>query len=432
MIQWTPEQKPAYNPNELRYWDGADLLSEERRQFDICHGCRLCFNLCPSFPALFELTDAVDGDMHQLGESQFQTVENLCFQCKACYVACPYVDPHDYQMDVPRLLMRSKFVRAQKEGVKFKDKFLGNQDFLGRISSKFAPLVNLGNRTNVLRKILELFLDIHKNAQLPNYHFQTFSKWFRNSQKERDKHSVEPTGKVVFFHTCTVNYNEPDIGKACIKILEKNNIQVVVPDQECCGMPFVDAGDYSNVKKKANNNIGKLFDWVDKGYEIVTPSPSCALMLRNEYPVLSDHSDKASRISESTFEFGHYLSRLDRANKFNKEFAKGLGNVNLHVACHTRAQSVGNHSARLLGQIPDTNITAIERCSGHDGAWGVNKNYYELSLKVGGKLFNNLKENDPSLLVTDCPQSAMQINHAMGIKPVHTAIALLKAYGFSD
>lgn len=431
-MQHQPKEPPAYNPNEDRYWDGEDLLDDEQRQFEICHGCRLCFNLCPSFPALFDLTDKVDGDLSKLGNADLRPVEDLCYQCKMCYSICPYTPPHEFLMDVPRLLMRKKFVTAKAEGVKLKDRILGDQDLLGKVSSKVAPLVNLANRIPPNRRIIEMTLGVHRNASLPQYHSETFAAWFKKRYGAAMKPSAEPAGKVAFFHTCTINYNDPEVGKACIQVLEKNNIEVVVPEQECCGMPFVDGGDYSRAHGKMESNLVKLVKWVDEGYDIVAPSPTCSLMLRDEYPANSSESEVAKQIAEHTFEFGHYLWKLNRAKTLNKEFTKSLGTINFHVACHTRAQSIGSPSAHVLEQVPDTTVKAIEQCSGHDGSWGVSKEYHELSLKVGRKLFNNLQQGEPSLLVTDCPQSAMQINHAMGVKPVHTAVALRDAYGLAS
>ena len=429
MATHQPKQPPSYDPNEDRYWDGNDVLAEEQRQFDVCHGCRLCNGLCPSFPALFELTDRIDGEVSKITNEDLRPIEDLCYQCKLCYVACPYTPPHEFSLDVPRLLMRKKFVTAKTEGVKFKDRVLGDQDRLGKVSSKVAPLVNTANNMISNRLIMEKVLGVHRNASLPKYHGVTFAAWFKKRYGAAMKPSTEPVGKVAFFHTCTINYNDPEVGKACIQVLEKNNIEVVVPEQECCGMPFVDGGDYSRAHGKMESNLAKLVKWVDEGYDIVAPSPTCSLMLRDEYPTNSPESEAAKRIAERTFEFGHYLWKLNRAKILNKEFTKSLGKVNFHVACHTRAQYIGSPSSLVLAQVPDTTVNVIEQCSAHDGTWGVSKDYHELSLKVGQKLFNNLQQGEPSLLVTDCPQSAMQINHAMGVKPVHTAVALRDAYG---
>ncbi len=421
---------PAYSPANPRYWDPGDLLAEQRRQFDVCHGCRLCWNLCPSFPALFELTDSVDGELSKVDRADLRPVEDLCFQCKICWVVCPYTDPHEYDMDVPRLFQRAKFVRAKEEGVGFTAKLMADQDRMGKLGSMSAPLANATNRFGPARRVIELVAGVHRDATLPTYHRQTFEAWFQQRYGGRVfRPAGEPVRKVAFFTTCTVNYNAPEIAIAAMQVLEHNNVEVVLPPQVCCGMPMMDAGDFDGAQKKMEFNLRELSQFVDEGYDVVTPGPTCALTIRSEYPENSTDSETAKRVAEHTFELGHYLVRMARGKVLERDFKQGLGKVALHVACHTRAQSVGNNSGRLLGLLPDTEIASVEMCSGHDGTWGVKKDYHELSLQVGSKLFDNLQSSDPALIVTDCPLAAMQIEHAIGRRPVHTAQALAVAYG---
>ena len=422
---------PAYSPGDTRYWDPSDLLAEQRRQLDVCHGCRLCWNLCPSFPALFDLTDSVDGDLSQVDADSLKPVEDLCFQCKLCWVVCPYTSPHDYNMNVPRLYQRSKFVRARTSGVKLSAKALADQDRLGKLGGGIAaPFTNFANSFAPARRVMELAVDVHRDATLPSFHRQSFEAWFKKRYKGREMRPSEtPIAKVALFTTCTVNYNAPEIGAALVKVLERNNVQVRLPQQRCCGMPMMDAGDFDGARKKMDFNLRHLSQAVDEGYEIVTPGPTCALTLRNEYPENVADGETARRVADSTFEFGHYLMRMARADSLDRSFQRGLGKVAFHVACHTRAQAVGANSARVLGLLSDTEVESIEQCSGHDGSWGVRKQYHHLSLKVGAKLFDNLRAAAPDLTITDCPLAALQIEHATGARPIHTAQAMAAAYG---
>ncbi len=428
----SPSYNPAYDPNEPRYWDPADLLSEERRQFDVCHGCRLCWNLCPVFPALFELTDSKEGDFSKIGRDELDPVQDLCYQCKLCWVVCPYTDPHEYHMDVPRVLMRSKFLRAKQKGVPFSRKLLADQDRLAKLGGGvMAPLTNFANNFGVTRRMLEATAGIHHQAKVPVYHRQTFSDWFKRTYGAVMRPSGEPARKVAFFASCTINYNEPEIGRACVKVLEHNNVEVVVPDQQCCGMPLDDVGDFHGAEKKRIYNLERLAKLVEAGYDIVVPQPTCTLVLREEYVRSSpSHEEERARlVAHRTFEFGHYLTMMARDKVLNRDFKKGLGTVAFHVACHTRAQAVGNNSPRLLGIVPDTRVTQVEACSGHDGMWGVSKQYFPLSLRVGKKLFDNLQEGGPDYLVTDCPLAARHIELGTERRPISTAQALAIAYG---
>ncbi|MDA1035795.1 MAG: heterodisulfide reductase-related iron-sulfur binding cluster [Chloroflexi bacterium] len=423
---------PVYNPNDERYWQADDLLAEERRTFEVCDGCRLCWNLCPAFPALFESANAVENDLQQLGQPEFDHINDLCFQCKLCWVVCPYTEPHEYNLDVPALLERSNFIKAKKKGVKLAKKLVGDQDRLAKLAGGLAsPMTNLTNKLGASRKIVAMVLDVHPDAILPEYHMQTFAAWFQKNYGDALR-PENPVKKVAFFASCTVNYNDPEIGKACVRVLEHNNIEVIVPEQRCCGMPLVDIGDYDGATKKMDFNLERLSALVDEGYDIVVPQPTCALVLREDYPTRSKEAQAAKKVAEHTFEFGHYLSDLAREKVLLRDFKHSLGKVGFHVACHTRRQSAGINSPRLLGIIPGTEISALESCSGHDGTWGVSKQYFPLALKVGKKLFDNLNESSADVLVSDCPLAARHIQIGTGRRPIHSAQALAVAYGLDD
>ncbi len=421
---------PVYDPHESRYWDPSDLLDEQRRQYDVCHGCRLCWNLCPAFPKLFDLTDKVEGESRQLEATEIAPVEDLCFQCKLCWVVCPYTDPHDYKLDIPRLIQRSTALKAKVSGIPFARKLSSDQDRLAKlVGGPLAPITNLVNSIKPMRQLSAIVTGIHPDAKLPTYQTPTVTKWFNRKYGEVNRLPEEPSGKVVFFASCTVDYSEQQIGHAILKVLDHNNVQVAMPGQRCCGMPLVDAGDYAGAETKMMHNLRMLSSWVDDGYDIVVAQPTCALMIREEYLRNSRDQDLASKVSRNTYEFGHYLVSMARADLLTREFSNALGRVAVHVACHTRAQAVGNNSVRILGIVPDTQVEVTESCSGHDGFWGISKEYFPLSLKVGQKLFNNLGANSPDLVVSDCPLAAHHIEIGTGYRPVHTAEALAMAYG---
>lgn len=410
------------------FWDEEALLHEERRMFDVCHGCRLCWNFCPVFPAVFEKTDAVEGDLSKLSRQEFRIVEDTCYQCKLCYIRCPYTAPHQYDMDIPRLLMRAKFVNTRKEGVKLQDKLLGNTDRLGQMGGLTAPLANWGNRSKPVRFVMEKALDIHRSAILPAFHPQSFSAWFKKHQDEFSAAVPSNSPTVALFYTCFVNYNDPSVGIACAQVLAHNNIRVMVPEQRCCGMPFLDGGDLNATLKKIKANLQTLAEAVRQGCDIVVPGPTCSYTLKQEYPRLMP-TEESQLVSQHTFDISEYLWKLRGRATLNTQFTQKLGKVAYHLPCHTRAQFMGNKGADLLALVPETTIELVERCSAHDGTWGVKKQSHPISLQYGEKLFQGLKESEADLYVTDCPLAALQIQHGTGSRPVHTMQALKVAYG---
>lgn len=413
---------PPFSQEE--YWSADALLQEERRVFDICHGCRLCFDLCPSFPELFLQTDKVDGDLNKLTSQDLKATEDLCYQCKLCELRCPYTPPHDFMLDFPGLMQRAKAIRAKTAGITLSDRFMSDTDTMGSIVSPVAPLVNFFNRFSPVRLIMELVLGVHRKAKLPKFHKQNFVRWFQRRHGSVLRPHRDPIGKVAIFATCFVNYNDPKVGQVMARLLNHLGIEVMVPQQQCCGMAFLDFGDIKRAQDKMHLNLKHLHEAVSQGYDIVVPGPSCAYMVKREYPRLSDFSDEAQIVAEHTFELGQYLLRLHRQKLLNMEDARSAGSIAFHAACHSRAQYMGTPSADLLGLLPNTNVEVIERCSGHDGTWGTKKEYHELSLLIGGKLFNSINEIDPDITVVDCPLAAMQIEQATGRKPVHTVEVL--------
>ena len=410
------------------YWDADALLQEERRVFDVCHGCRLCIDLCPSFPELFTQTDRVDGDLNKLDSEDLRETVDLCYQCKLCELRCPYTPPHEYMLDFPALMLRAKAVRARTKGVPLTDRFMSDTDTMGKLGGLTAPLANLSNRFKPIRLVIELVAGVHRNAKLPKFHLQSFTRWFRRRYGQALKPREEPAGKVALFATCFVNYNDPKVGRAAVKVLEHNDVEVMLPKQQCCGMAFLDFGDVRRAQGKMRYNLAQLSKAVADGYEVVVPGPSCAYMLKREYPKLSGGSPEAQTVAEHTFELGQYLLRQHRHGKLNTQEAKGAGMVAFHAACHSRAQFMGTPSADLLGLLPNTTVEVVERCSAHDGTWGVKKRYHEISLLIGGKLFNSLNQADPDVTVTDCPLAAMHIEQATGRRPVHTVELLAEPY----
>jgi Fe-S oxidoreductase len=417
----------TFNPRSEEFWGEAALDQEIQRIFDICHGCRLCFNLCPSFPKLFEYVDAHgDEEVAGLTKSEIREVVDLCYECKLCYPKCPYIPPHDFMLDFPRLMLRAKAINARKEGISSKDKMLSDPDLVGRLGSTTAPIFNLANRTKPGRVMMEKTVGIHRDWPLPVYEGQPFSKWFANRQPQPNA-DVGLNGKVAFFTTCTVEYSEVATGIAAVQVLEHNGVEVIERYETCCGMPALDVGDVDTATGNAERNIAALAEAIREGYAVVAPGPTCSYMLKEEYPLLVD-SDDARLVSENTFDLCEYLFKLHREKKLNTEFPNPPGVIAYHMPCHLKAQNIGYRSRDLL-KLTGAKVQMVDRCSAVDGTWGMTAEYHDLSLKWAGKLLRGMEKAKADVYASDCPLAALRILEGTGTKALHPIIVLRDAYG---
>jgi len=420
-----------FDLQSTEFWDPEAMKQEITRVFNTCHGCRVCYQLCPSFVKLFEVTDdvaGVFGEVEELSNKQIRGVVDLCYQCKICDPICPYTPPHALDIDFPRTLVRYSLVRKRQEGNTLADWIFGNTDLMGTLASYAAPIVNWANRNPLLRRALEETLGVHRDRRLPTFHSQTFAKWFRKHSHHAAPPKNQKQEKVALFYSCMVNYNDPEIGKATVAVLEKNGIKCVVPPQQCCGLPFVDAGLLDRAKKKIAANVEVLSDAVRQGRKIVVPSASCSYMLKHDYPAFLPTED-ARLVSKNTYDLSEYLVKLHGEGKLDLDFTQSVGKLRYHQPCHLMAQEMGVKAEELLNLIPGAEVNRLQACSGHDGTWSVKKEYFEESMKVGKPLFNFMKADKDACCVTDCPLSAIQIEQGTGKKAIHPVLVLAKAYG---
>ena len=418
-----------FDLQSTEFWDPQATRKEVLRVFDVCHGCRICQTLCPSFVDLFQLIDDNFGNVDSLTDDHVNHVVNLCYQCKLCYPICPYVPPHEWDIDFPRTMNRANFVQKKKTGANFADRVFGNTDLVGKLSSMAAPLVNWTNHNPFMRGLMEKFLGIHRDRLLPAFYSETFDKWLK--RRSRPPSSVKPAQdeKVALFYTCTVNYNDPDIGKAAVGVFEKNGIECSVPSQQCCGLPYLDGGLVDDAMKKIKANVATLSESVRRGYKIAVPSASCSYMLKREYPRYLP-TDDSRLVAENTYDLSEYLVMLNKAGKLSLDFSEKVGKIRYHQPCHLKAQDIGFKAQELMKLIPGAQISRMQCCSGHDGSWSVKKENFETSMKVGKPLFKFMQAED-TCAVTDCPLSAVQIQQGAGKKAIHPIVVLAQAYGLN-
>ena len=384
------------------------LEQETRRVYEICDGCRRCFNLCPSFNTLFDRVDVHESDLSKLGSADLEQVARECYYCKLCFNHCPYTPPHQYEIDFPHLMIAWKQQVAQEEGASWRDRLLIKTDLIGKAGSLLAPLTNWTLRNRLIRAVLDRLLGLHRDRQVMAFTPQTFPRWWERRRTAAG--TSTSNGKVALFASCLVNYQATDVGRATVQVLEKNGIEVVVPQQQCCGMPSFDVGDTGAIIKAARQNVESFKPWLDEGYDVVSPVPSCSLMLKREYAYLLP-GDDTERLSERTFDVCEYLMRLKRAGKLATEFNRKPGRVAYQIPCHLRDQNIGFKSKELM-EVAGAQVRVIERCSGHDGSWGAKKEFFDLSMKIAGKAMREIEEAPADLVASDCPLSALQLDQA--------------------
>jgi glycerol-3-phosphate dehydrogenase subunit C len=420
------------------YWDEQSLDTELRRQYDVCNSCRLCFNLCPGFPKLFESfdKDGADADPDKLTNDQVWEFVDLCYNCKLCFIKCPYTPPHKFLIDIPKLVMRARAVEAKQSGVDLRDMMLSSPDEIGPVASRLAPLVNFANRNKANRLMMEKAVGVHRDKIFHNFHAETFERWFRKNIGQAT-FAAPGAGdlKVALFHTCIVNYNEPGIGKAAVRALQKNNVEVCdPPGQRCCGMPYLDAGRVEAALGHFRDNVKSLLPYVRQGYDIVAPEPTCGMMLRKEYAnyLQGEERDQAIEVSKRVYDPSEYLIKLNNDGRLNKDFKVKVGKVAYHQPCHLKYQAIGAKSIELL-RLSGAEVVFIDKgCSGHDGTWAMKKEYFDLAQRVARGLHRGVNESNAEIVATDCSLAGLQIRQGTGRVTVHPIEVLAKAYGIEE
>jgi glycerol-3-phosphate dehydrogenase subunit C len=416
--------------NILQPIESGPLEKETLRIYEICDGCRRCFNLCPSFNTLLNRIDAVESDVAKLAPADHERVVDECYYCKLCFNHCPYTPPHPYQLDFPHLMAVWKKHLAATRGTSWRDRLLIKTDLMGRLNSALAPLVNWTLRQPWIRIVMEKLLGVHRERGVLHYQAETFSRWWARRQPGPNGDSPR---KVALFASCLVNYQVTDVGKASVQVLEKNGVDVAFPDQQCCGMPSFDIGDTAGIVKAAHANLRSLNDWINRGYDVVIPSPSCSLMIKREYPALLQ-TEEAKAVGARTFDICEYLMKLKRDGSLAMDFGRNPGRVAYQVPCHLRDQNIGFKSKELM-ECTGAQVEVIEKCSGHDGAWSAKQEFYPLSMKIAEKAVRAITQNPADVIASDCPLAALQLDgagaaaHAGGRTTRHPIQIVRDAYG---
>jgi glycerol-3-phosphate dehydrogenase subunit C len=425
----------TYDPKHPKYLDEADVRDELTRVYDLCHGCRLCFKFCTSFPTLFDMIDRHDDqDAGRLTPAEQDQVVDECFQCKLCYVNCPYIpELHEWNLDFPRLMLRADAMKYSNDITSTRSKattqLLARTDLLGTIATTTAPLANKAIRKpdSIVRKLMAKTTGISSVRLLPPYAKQRFSTWFKNRQRVT---AGERQGAVTVFPTCLVEYQEPDIGKDLVKVYERNGLECDISGAGCCGAPWLHAGDVEHFTKIAEKNVAVLATEVRRGTEIVVPQPTCGYVLKKDYVDYVGGED-AELVAEHTYDAAEYLMKVHRGDdtSLDTDFhGETVDQVTYHTPCHLRAQNIGFKSRDLM-KLTGAKVKLVQQCSGIDGMWGLRAENEHISLPIAGKLGEQIERAGGDVVAGDCHLANTAIVEQTGREARHPIQVIARAYG---
>jgi Fe-S oxidoreductase len=428
-----------YDPKHPLYTDEADVRAELTRVYDLCHGCRLCFKFCTSFPTLFEFIDRhEDQDAGRLTPAQQDQVVDECFQCKLCYINCPYIpELHEWALDFPRLMLRADAMRHATKQVSVRDRLtdamMGRTDLMGTVATTAAPLANkvVGAKPgSLLRKVIEKTAGISSVRLLPPYAKQRFSTWFAKRPRVRLERRQ---GQVAVFPTCLVEYQRPAVGQDLVKVYERNGIECsVVTDAGCCGAPWLHSGDVKHFTKVAADNVAALAAEVRAGRDIVVPQPTCGYVLKQDYLAYVG-GDDARLVAEHTYDACEYLMKVHKGEgtSLDTEFHGEVpASIAYHTPCHLKAQNIGLKSRDLM-KLTGATIKVVQQCSGIDGMWGLRAENAEISVPIAKKLAAEIAKTGCATIAGDCHLANNAITEQTGAEPLHPLQVVARAYGIA-
>jgi len=406
-------------------------LSAPEFSIDQCIKCNICTTACP----VSAVTDLFPGPKYEgpqaarfrkIGQPSPDKSVDYCSGCRVCDMVCPT------GVKIAELNARGRAYYVSRGNVplrlRLRNNLVARPELLGSLAHPISPLANLALNLKPARWLAEFALGIHHAAPLPKFSQEIFTTWFR-------KHPVpvHSTRKVVYFHGCSTQFYEPRVGRAAVRVLEANGFEVIVPPQNCCGLPLLSNGEFTAARRYHTSNVHNLSGYVRQGIPIVGTSTSCTLTLKEEAPELLDMYDPDTQlVAENTYDFNEFLWQLLIEGTLRLDFRPIPLTLGYHIPCQYRAHRIGKPGMQLLSLIPELKIIDSQAtCCGIAGTYGYKREKYQISMDVGRFLFDfvSSKVGDSPVVVCDSETCRWQITHATGKPAIHPVELMALAYG---
>jgi glycerol-3-phosphate dehydrogenase subunit C len=352
---------------------------------------------------------------------------DYCSGCGICSQVCPQ------GVKIAEINARAREHMKAQQGVPLRDRVIARPSASARLATPVAPLANLALASPVLRYLAESVMGVHRKAPLPRFASRTFQKRHRRrspADSFRPQPAPAKSAKVVYFHGCGVNFFEPRLGEMAVAVLERNGFEVVVPPQDCCGLPLQSNGLFSEARAYVRRLAANLAPYARAGIPIVSTSTSCSLMLKREaHEILGEDSDDLAVVSEQMYDICELLAGLLGRSELDTRFAPLSMTVPYHAPCQQRGHGIGSPALDLLELIPGLEVLEQDaQCCGIAGTYGLKKEKYDIAMAVGRPLFDSISELGATIAACDSETCRWQIAHATGVPVVHPIELLHRAY----
>jgi glycerol-3-phosphate dehydrogenase subunit C len=396
-----------------------------RDSLDHCVKCTICETFCPysRVTPLFPGPKYVGPQAERYrgtGVSVDASVD-YCSGCGICTQVCPQ------GVKIAEINSQARAKLWEERGIPLRNQLIARPSVLGRLGTPVAPLANWTLRARPLRRLAERLLGVHRDAPLPRFAGRTFQRWARS-------HRSPVTDRiVVYFHGCGTNYYEPGVGQMTVRVLEHNGFHVIVPPQDCCGLPLQSNGNFDAARAYVRGLVANLAPYARRDLPIVANSTSCGLMLKREArEILGVEDEDVRAVSEATYDVCEFLLLLHERGELRTDLQPLPLTVPYHAPCQQRGHGIGKPALDLLALIEDLRVVELDAdCCGIAGTYGLKKEKYEISMAVGKPLFTALREARGDVAACDSETCRWQIEHGAGVHAVHPVELLHRAYGLA-
>jgi glycerol-3-phosphate dehydrogenase subunit C len=394
-----------------------------RGSLDHCVKCTICETACPvtAVTPLFPGPKYVGPQAERFrvpGQSADASLD-YCSGCGICTLVCPQ------GVQIAEINARAREVMKRQRGISLRDQLLSRPGLEGRLATPLAPLANLVLSNRGARALIERTIGIHRRAPLPRFAGRTFQGWAKRHP------AATADREVVYFHGCSTNYFQPELGEMTVAVLEHNGFRVLVPPQDCCGLPLQSNGIFPAARSYVRRLVANLAPHAKRGCMIVATSTSCGLMLKREAIEILGVDDEDLRVvSEHTYDICEFLADLDALGQLRTDFTPLPLTATYHAPCQQQGHNIGKPALDLLARIPELKVIELDRaCCGIAGTYGTKREKYDIAMQVGRELFSDILNAKPDLAVCDSETCRWQITHGTGRASVHPVEVLHRAYG---